>query len=85
MATQTNETTCRLRVEIADDRMQAWIRPVNPGDLHSLTFAEIVPALEEAKIIIDDSVGNRIEAYVTLVAGERDRPKRLLVAEGRHA
>ena len=85
MATKTDEITCRLSLEIADDRLQAWIRLVDPGDLHSLTFERIVAALEEAKIVMDDAVRSRIEGFINLRGGEGDRPERFLVAEGRPA
>ncbi len=83
--TKTDESTSRLAVEIADDRMQAWIRIVDPGDLHSLTLEEIVPALEEVGIVMDDAVRGRIEEFINLMGGEGDRPKRFLIAEGRPA
>lgn len=85
MTTKTDEITRRLKVEIADDSLQVWIRLVDPGDLHSLTFEEIVPALEEAKIAVNDAVRSRIEKLINLMGGEGERPKRFLIAEGRHA
>ncbi len=85
MAAKTDESICRLSVEVADDRMQAWIRLVDPADLHSLTLEEIVAAIEEAAIVIDDAVRGRIEEFINLMGEEGDRPKRFLVAEGRPA
>ncbi len=83
VSTKTDQSTSRMAVEISDDRMQAWIRLVDPGDLHSLTFEEIVPVLEGAKIVMDDAVRSRIEEFIGLMGGEGDRPKRFLVAQGR--
>ncbi len=80
--TKTDESIRRLTVEVADDRMQAFIEYVDGGDPSPLTFEEIVTALEEARIVLDDTVRSRIEEFINLIGGEQGRPDRFLVAEG---
>lgn len=74
-----------MGVEIADDRMQAFIGLVDADDQQPLTLEEVVGVLEEAKIAIDDAVRSRIEEFINLMGGEQDRPERFLIAEGRLA
>jgi len=83
MAAKDTQTTSRLVVEVSKDRLEAWVRPSDPDDPLPLTPEEIVAALEEAKIAVDDSVLERINAAVGSIAFEDEPPKQFLVAKGR--
>ncbi len=82
MATKIDQETRRVAIEVTNDRLAAWIRLGNPDDPNPLVPEEVVGALEEAGIVINDSVLQRINEFITLIAGEQDRPERFLVAEG---
>lgn len=84
--TKTDESiTSRLAVDIASDRMQAFIELTDADDPRPLTLEEVVGALEEGKIAIDDAVRGRIEEFISLIGGEQDLPEKFLVSEGRSA
>jgi hypothetical protein len=74
--------TCRPTVEIAEDRMRAWIRLAGPCEPQALTPEEIFKAIENAKIAVDDALRDRVKEFITAVTGEGSPPERFLVAEG---
>ncbi len=80
-----------LQVVIADDRLRAWVRGTARTGLAFTppSEADIVGALESAKVVIDDTVRGRIAellAMCALAAGKAPPPALLegfLIAEGR--
>jgi hypothetical protein len=90
MATDRIKTFGQVQLAIADDRLGAWIcRPsATPGPLPAA--ADIVAALEQARIVVDDAVQERVQQYVALGQAEGgdgppEIPERYLLAEGRPA
>lgn len=79
------KTVQRLGIEVSGDRLQAWIRPVDPDDPTPFTVEETVGALEDAKIVVDGPVRKRIDEFVDPTSDDDDRQKRFLIAEGRPA
>lgn len=83
----TNSTSVeqRMTIEVSDDHQQAWVRPVNPDDPQPFTSEETIAALEEAKIVVDETVQKLVNEFVPIANFSDDRPERYLVAEGRSA
>ena len=83
----------RLEIVISDDRTQAWVKLLDAADpeFQPPTAAEVLAALEAAKVEINDAVRARVDEYIRIVAGpeegEADGPREILseflIAEGR--
>lgn len=82
-AMDTTKTDQKVAIEVSDDRLQAWIRPLDPDDPRPFTLEEIVHDLEEAKIVVGDPVLERINEFIATISTDDDRPERFLIAEGR--
>ncbi|MBN2560721.1 MAG: DUF342 domain-containing protein [Phycisphaerae bacterium] len=72
----------RLVVEVSDDHMQARIRLSDPGDPEPLTEDEIVAALKEADVAVDDRVRERVAGFLSWIQSVEDKSERFLIAEG---
>jgi len=90
MTEKTKPRNTRIEIVVADDRMQAWLML---PDLASPGFAppddkEVVAGLTEQKILINDSVKQRIQDYMQLLNsdqsgdGPAEIPQRYLIAKG---
>ncbi len=67
---------------IARDRLAAWIDLRDKDDPRPVTAEEVVAALAEAAVKVDEGVLSRIETYVTMLATGQDVPAQYLIAEG---
>lgn len=90
MAEQVPDT--RLRVAVAEDRMQAWVvvQGVGAPGFQPPTEADVVAALERSKIAVTDEVRVRVKTLCAEVAaappvqpGQTSKSQKHLVAEGR--
>jgi uncharacterized protein len=75
----------RIRVEISPDRLQAWVSLGGGKPKPSPEPAEILDALTEAKIAVDDEVRSRVSALVEAISSDAPLPQRFLVAQGKAA
>jgi uncharacterized protein (DUF342 family) len=92
MAVDAAARASRLKIVISDDRIQAWVKLVDAGDpeLQPPTAAEVLAALDAAKVKIDDAVRARVDEYIRIIgdpeAGGADQPREIpsqfLIAEG---
>lgn len=73
----------RLTVDVSDDHLQAWIRLCAPNDAEPLTKEDILAALEEAEIAVNNAVRDKIGAFITSIQSAEDKSERYLIAEGR--
>ncbi|MFH1420193.1 MAG: FapA family protein [Planctomycetota bacterium] len=73
----------RITVEVSKDGLQAWIRPTAPDDPRPLSREDVLAALEDADIVLNDSVNEKIEAFLSPPEDPEDRPDRFLVAQGK--
>lgn len=85
MTTETVESASRVIVEVAPDHLSAHVRLVGVKDSGPPSIEEIVQALTEAKVAMDDNVTSRVQELVQQVADGGDVPERFAVAEGRPA
>lgn len=82
--TQPPESQPRINVQIADDRMQASIGLRRCNAEGPLTKEEVLEALVEAKVIVDDAVKQCVDAFMEMVLDEEQKPpESFVVAEGR--
>ncbi|MCH7994926.1 MAG: DUF342 domain-containing protein [Planctomycetes bacterium] len=79
----TTKTDQRVAIEVSDDRLQAWIIPVDSDDPRPLAEEDIVHPLKEAKIVVGEHVRKRIDEFLDLAGNIENRPKRFLIAKGR--
>lgn len=75
----------RLAVDVSDDHLQAWIRLSDPAGAEQLTKEEILAALEEAEIAVNNAVRDKIGAFIASIQSADDKSGRYLIAEGRPA
>lgn len=83
MDDNTTQTSSRFAVEIAPNRMEAWIRIDDPDDTLPVTTEEVLAALEEKKIACTDDVQACAAAFVEAEAERKDKPKRFEIAKGK--
>ena len=93
MDTDVTTKASRLETVISDDRTQACVKLLDAADpeFQPPTVAEVLAALEAAKVKINDAVHARVDEYIRIVAGPeegeadgpREIPSEFLIAEGR--
>ena len=79
------KTASRVIVDVASDRMAAHIRLQDASDIAGLTAEEILGALKEAKLVLDEQVTRRATEFIDLVTSGSAPPEQFLLAEGRSA
>jgi uncharacterized protein len=85
MGDPRDSKSTRVTVDVAADRLTATICPSDATSSQPLTQDEILAALEQAKIPVDDNVRARIGAFLASPAGSKDRLTPFVIAEGRAA
>ena len=84
MADAATETSC-LAVTVTDDRMQAHVVLASDADIGEVNLQQVVKAAEQVDVVVTDSVTERIEQWVRLVAGGDAPDEPYLISEGRPA
>lgn len=82
---ESTKTEKRVLVDVSGDRLEATIQPADPADPRPLTAEEIVRAIEIAKVVVDESVSERINAFLALSGTDEEQPEPFLIAQGRPA
>lgn len=80
-----DETASRIAVEIAEDRLTAWIYPRDPDDPRPFDTEEIVAALREHEITVDEGADARVEAFLAMLSDGGEVPERFAIAAGKPA
>lgn len=83
MSGEQKDSTPTITIEVTPDRMQAWVKVASPEAV--LTPADVLAALANAKIAVDDSVKSRVDAFLASLSMHETPPDRFLAAEGRPA
>ena len=71
-----------MGIDVSNDHRQARIRPTHLDHPRPLAADEIIGALEEANIVLDEQILERIKASLAFAGKDDERPGRLLVAGG---
>lgn len=70
-------------VDVAQDRMNAWVQPAPDADLSLIDSEQVQSAVTAADIAVDAGVLERIEQFVKTASSEEPPTERFLIAEGR--
>lgn len=80
----STQTTSPFLVQVAKDRMSATIMVGGNVELGEVTPNEVVTALEAAKVVVDDTVTQRVTEYVEALRDpEQDHHEGFVIAKGR--
>jgi len=82
MENNTANTANRIRVDVAADHMAAYIHLQQASVCAELTADEVLDALREAKIAINDRVTLRATEFANLVTSGNPPTEQFLIAEG---
>ncbi len=74
-------TSNRIVVDVASDRMSAYIRLGEGSELEGLSEEEILSALKEAQVAVDDQVARRVTEFIDLVTSDGAPPEQFLLAQ----
>ena len=85
MEKTADETGRRIAVEIAKDRLTAWIYPRDRDDPRRFDTEEIVAALRAHEIKVDEGAEARVEAFLAMLSDGGEVPERFAIAEGKAA
>lgn len=80
-----DETGSRIGIEIAEDRLTAWIHPRVPDDPRPFDTEEIVAALQEHEITVDECAEARVEAFLAMLSDGGPVAESFAIAEGKAA
>ncbi len=82
----TDTSLLRITVEVSEDALQAWIHPTDLDDARPLSREDVLAALKDANIAINDSVNDKIGVFLSLQEDQEDagdRFERFLIAQGK--
>ena len=85
ITTEASAVTSRLAIDVSQDRVQAFIGLPDPADATAWTADELIGALRQANIVVNETVTTRVNELLALIASGNDLPDRFLLAEGRPA
>ncbi len=85
MGEETTAWLKRIVVLVAEDQLTASIKVRDPNDAAPPTEAEVVEALKEARVSMDDTVRARIEEFINLARSGEPISEVFVVAEGQPA
>jgi hypothetical protein len=83
MENQPDSNYPGVAVDLSDDGLSAWIRRSKEGAGWDLSKEEVLAALKEAEIAVDEQVCQKVEAFLPWSEKESDSSERFLIAEGR--
>ncbi len=79
----TTKVSTPFRVVVAEDHLTATIRLRDEADFKHVTTSDVVVALEQARIMVDDAVTSRIQEYIARITAGRHAYEPVLIAKGR--